>query len=332
MVDFTVAICTYNGETRLPEVLERVRSQVVSDPISWEIIVVDNNSTDNTKQVIQDYQQHWPLSAPLKYVFESQQGAAFARLKAVQEATGAFVGFLDDDTLPAPDWVAAAYKFGVEHPQAGAFGGQIHGDYEVEPPKDFKKVAVFLAIIERGSKPYMYEPKKRMLPPSAGLVVRRQAWCESLPMRPFLTGRTTKSMLTSEDIEAVAYVQKAGWEIWYNPQMHLYHQIPRSRMEREYLLSLVRGIGLARHHIRMVRIEPWQRPLLSPLFVANDLQKVIRHFFKYRKVLKTDLAAACEMQLLSSSLMSPFFLWRKQFLDAKEKPLSNYPETDSNQG
>lgn len=308
MMDLSVAICTYNGDSRIGRVLDALRSQVNPTSIAWEVIVVDNNSTDGTKQVIEDYQRQWQ-SPSLKYVFEPEQGVALARSRAVQAASGTFVCFLDDDTLPAEDWVAQAFQFGKSHPKIGAFGGQIHGEYEVEPPPEFKKVAVFLAVIERGAKPYRYEPQARMLPPGAGLVIRRQAWLEAVPKKPVLLGRVAGVMLASEDIEALAHIQRSGWEVWYNPEMHLYHQIPRWRMEKDYLLSLIRGMGFARTHIRMVRLSPWQRPLFLPLYLLNDIKRVILHVVKYRTLIRTDLAIACEMQLLVSSLLSPFYLW-----------------------
>ena len=87
MIDFTVAIPTYNGENRLPEVLERLRSQVNTECFSWEIIIIDNNSKDNTAKVIQKYQVNWQESYPLKYFFETQQGAAFARQKAMYRSS-----------------------------------------------------------------------------------------------------------------------------------------------------------------------------------------------------------------------------------------------------
>jgi glycosyltransferase involved in cell wall biosynthesis len=309
MIDLSVAICTYNGESRVGTVLERLRSQCNTAAISWEVIVVDNNSTDGTKLVVERHQSQWEQAFPLKYVFEPKQGLALARSRAIHVASGKFVCFLDDDTLPADNWVAQAHSFSELHPDIGAFGGQIHGDYEIEPPPGFNKIAVFLAVIERGAKPYRYEPKARVLPPGAGLVVRRQAWLNAVPERTVLLGRISGVMLASEDIEALIYIQKAGWEVWYNPDMHLYHQIPRSRMEQEYLFSLIRGIGFARNQIRMVRLSPWQRPFCLPIYLLNDLKRVILHLIKYGTLITTDLAIACEMQLLVSSLLSPFYLW-----------------------
>ncbi|MBE9012339.1 glycosyltransferase family 2 protein [Pseudanabaenaceae cyanobacterium LEGE 13415] len=301
-MDISVVICTYNGEARVGKVLDGLRSQLHTESIAWEILVVDNNSRDNTKQVVSNHPE-------ARYIFEAEQGAAFARLKGVREATGQWIAFLDDDTLPNENWIAQVHQFAQAHPEIGGFGGQIHAAYEVEPPAEVKKVARFLAIIERGSTAHRYD---RVLPPSAGFVVQRQVWLDAVPERPGLSGRTDSEMLTSEDTEAILYIQNDGREIWYNPDMHLYHQIPQWRTERSYLLRLIRGIGLVRHHIRMLRWKPWQRPFIFPVYLLDDLRKIVAHKLKYRNA--EDLVTACEQQFLFSSLISPFYLWRRTFL------------------
>jgi cellulose synthase/poly-beta-1,6-N-acetylglucosamine synthase-like glycosyltransferase len=308
-VDLTVAIPTYNGATRLPAVLAQLKQQTGTSMISWEVLVVDNNSTDRLDQVVRDIQGDWLPDVPLRYCNEPQQGAAFARLRAVQEARGLLIGFLDDDTIPAVTWVQAACLFAKKYPRAGAIGSQIHGDYEVEPPPNFERIASFLAITERGTEPQRYEPQLKMLPPSAGLVVRRAVWREHVPARPVLSGRSQTSMLNSEDLEAIMHIQNAGWEIWYNPAMELFHQIPARRLSREGLLFIVRSTGLARHHIRMLRLKPWQRPLLFPLGWLNDLRKAGQFFWQHRDRFATDTVLACQMEFLRSSLISPFYLW-----------------------
>ncbi|MEA5516416.1 hormogonium polysaccharide biosynthesis glycosyltransferase HpsE [Nodularia sp. UHCC 0506] len=281
---------------------------------SWEIIVVDNNSTDNTAQVIKSYQENWQCSYPLKYCFEAQQGAAYARKLAVKEARGGLIGFLDDDNYPTPTWVSAAYAFGEQHPQAGAYGSQIHPDWEVEPPTNFRRIAPFLAITERGKLPLFYEPKKKLLPPSAGLVVRKEVWLKSVPNQPILTGRVTGNMLTGEDLEMLCYIQKAGWEIWYNPEMEIFHKIPKSRLQKDYLIPFFRGIGLSRYVTRMVNVKYYHKPFALLAYTINDLRKIILHLHKYRNNRQKDLVAACELQLLLSSLESPFYLWKNGYL------------------
>ncbi len=314
MVDFTIAIPTYNGAQRLPQVLDKLRSQTDVEEINWEVIVVDNNSSDNTAEIVKEYQQNWLLNVPLRYCFEPEQGAAFARKRGMKESVSPLVGFLDDDNIPAPHWVAAACKFAQEHPQAGAFGSQIHGVFEVEPPPNFERIKAFLAITERGSEPLLYNPKVKLLPPSAGLVVRRDVWLSSVPQQCILTGRVPGSMLTSEDLEVLSHIQQSGWEIWYNPQMQINHQIPQHRLEAEYLIPFMRGIGLSRYVTRMIGTKPALRPFLSLAYMINDLRKIALHFIKYGNVVKTDLVAACEMELFISSFKSPFYLWQKGYL------------------
>lgn len=313
-VDITVAICTYNGEKRFPQVLEALRSQVSTEDFSWEILVVDNNSTDNTAQRVREYQANWNGVAPLHYCFEAEQGAAHARQRAIKEVSSPLIGFLDDDNIPAPDWVAAAYRFAIEHPHAGAYGSYIEGDFEGEPPPNFDRIKPFLAIVQRGNKPLLYTPQKKLLPPSAGLVVRVQAWRENVPDRCILRGRVPGSMLTGEDLEALSYIQQAHWEIWYNPAMKLTHKIPSHRLRKEYLIPFFRGIGLSRYVTRTVGMSPLIKPILALAYMGNDLRKLIRHWLKYRKEMATDVVVQCEMELFFSSFKSPFYLWKNGYL------------------
>lgn len=314
MIDFTVAIRTHNSEASLPMVLDKLKTQVGIEEIKWEIIIVDNNSSDQSIEIIHNYQSNWNLSYPLKLYFEPKQGAAFARQKAMKEADGYLVGFLDDDNLPNDDWVSQAYHFGKKYPQAGAYGGQIHPIFEQEPPKNFQSIAVYLAIIQRGNKPFCYNNhKNKVLPPGAGIVINKQVWLETVPEKFFLSGPSGNSLsLKGEDMEFLSYIQNAGWEIWYNPNMNIYHTIPLWRLERNYLISLVKGVGLTRHHIRMIRLPWWQKIFAPFAYFVNDLRKLIFFFAKNYSKFKIDSVVACEMTLLLSILISPLFLtWVK---------------------
>lgn len=322
MVDITVAIPTYNGEKRLGDVLDRLKRQVGTEYFSWEAIVVDNNSTDNTAKLVREYQAQWPAQIPLRYCFAGEQGAAFARQRAVEKANGKLIGFLDDDNLPEPNWVAAAYEFSQNHPEVGAFGSQIHGYFYENTatdkvPDSIKRVACFLAIIERGDKPHRYDPRHKILPPGAGVVVRKEAWEKHVPPRLFLNHKGKDAGLASEDLEALLHIQNGGWDIWYNPAMVVRHKIPNVRLEKDYLIMLVRCVGLSRHRLRMMTLKSWQKPLAFPAYLANDLRRLVLHAIKYRPDKVQDTATACERELLTSSVMSPWFLWKHQWLNSE---------------
>ena len=307
--DFTIAICTYDGAQRLPAVLDLLRQQHGVHEVRWEVFVIDNNSSDSTKSVVRQYQKDWPAEIPLRYFFEKRQGAAYARQLAMEKARSELVGFLDDDNLPADNWVAAAYEFGQDYPHVGAYGSQIHGQFDGDLPEDFHRIQSFFALTQRGETAHAYKPRLRVLPPSAGLVVRRQAWLNHVPAQLILTGRHDEQMLTGEDLEAITHIRRGNWEIWHNPAMKVRHHIPARRLQRSYLISFFRGIGLSRHVTRMLNMPLWQRPFMFWAYVVNDLGKTVHHVLRYRTLLKTHTVSACELQLYLSSLMSPFYIW-----------------------
>ncbi|NWF58002.1 MAG: glycosyltransferase family 2 protein [Fischerella sp.] len=306
-LDFTLAIPTYNGGKLLPRLLEKLCSQTGVEDLKWEIIIVDNNSTDNTAAVIRHYQSNWQINCQLRYFLETKQGAAFARLRAVSEAKGELIGFLDDDNLPASDWIAQAVAFAKEYPYAGAFGGQIHGDFEIQPPENFARIQSFLAIRERGDKPNLYDPINLSLPPAAAIVIRRKIWRDRVPSRPFLTGKVPGKMVQGDDYEPLLYIHKAGWEIWYNPAMHTYHQIPHWRLKNYYLLSLARGCGLCICHLRLINAQNWQKPIIFLRIILGNLRRLLQHIIKYRRQLRNDAIALVEMEFYLSSMLSPFY-------------------------
>lgn len=285
-MDITVAICTYNGAERVPEVLDHLRRQDVASDIRWEVMVVDNNSKDHTSTVVQEHGASWPKSVPLKYVLEEQQGLAYARQHAVEVAQGEFVAFLDDDNLPNPDWVQQAVKFGRAHPRAGSFGGRILGDYEIEPPKSFGLVQGLFAINE-GTKTFCYSDKATgEFPPGAGMVVRRKAWLEAVPAELANTGVTGNSRAsTGEDIEAQWYIHAAGWEVWHNARMVCRHRIPAGRFSEPYLVSFFEGIAASRRSTRRLRYSTWQWPLMAAAFWLNDMRLYFQYLIRYRKQL-----------------------------------------------
>lgn len=324
MVDFTVAIPTYNGAERLPQLIDKLRSQTGTEGFSWDILIVDNNSSDNTKEIVLSYQTGKTTGEDtinnlpaVRYAFEKRQGAAFARVQAMETADTDWVGFLDDDIIPASDWVAAAYEFGQSHPQAAAYGGQIHGQFDVEPPENFNRIKSFLALRERGNQPHRYNPDTLNLPPSASWVVQRKAWKENVSNKPSLGGRANGSMTQGDDYEPLLKMHKAGWEIWYAPEMHVSHHIPEARIQRSYLTRLSWGCGICICALRMINTPLWRRPFLWVKLILSNGRRALLHWLKYRNQLSTDLVAACEMQFFLASVSSPFYYLKTSLFSPK---------------
>ncbi|MFM6191123.1 MAG: hormogonium polysaccharide biosynthesis glycosyltransferase HpsE [Planktothrix sp.] len=305
-MDFSIVIPTYNSENRISAVLEKLRLQQGTEQITWEIIVVDNNSSDRTAEVILNCQKQWDFQAPLRYVFEPKQGAGFARQRGVEIALGELIGCLDDDNLPECDWVLQSYLFSKEYPQAGAYGGQNHPIYQVEPPPNFQRIHGYLAIRENGDKPFLFCPEKLQLPAGAGLVVRKQAWLDHVP--PVLENIDRGG----EDYEISLNLYKGGWEIWYNPKMHLAHDLPAYRLEKNYLLYLAHTYGLKSCLLLMLITPTWKKPILFFKTFLGGIRRSIAHQIKYKDQIKTDIVAACELQFFQSSVLSPFYYLKKK--------------------
>lgn len=314
LVDFTVAICTYNGAFRIPEVLDLLQKQVGTEGIAWEVLVVDNNSSDRTAAVVSNYAQNWRKDSQLRYILETKQGVAYARIKAVQEAQSSdLIGFLDDDNLPAENWLAEAYRFAQENPQAGAYGGIIHAKLDQPPPPYFDQIKGYLTIYNRGKTAFCYKrsDKPRRIPPAPGVVIRKQTWFDAIPPaeKLLIAGRDEKTMAAGEDAEMMFYIQNSKWEVWHNPKMEIWHHIPPYRLEKDYLLKLARGYGLSIHLTRVARFYPRQRPFLIfiiPFYTIRDSLKALNFYRKNKDIIPNDLGKACELECLIGQVYSPF--------------------------
>ena len=100
--DYTIAICTWNRAERLTQTLTRLLDLKIPEGVSWQLLVVDNNSTDHTQEVLRRFEGQLPLS----HHFEPRQGKSHALNRGVRHATGRWILWTDDDVLVPPDWLA----------------------------------------------------------------------------------------------------------------------------------------------------------------------------------------------------------------------------------
>jgi glycosyltransferase involved in cell wall biosynthesis len=299
-MDISVAIPTYNGAQRFPQVLDRLQEQIETSEINWEVVVVDNNSDDQTARIVKEYQEHWTANCPLRYVFESQQGLAFARQRAVDITKGELIAFLDDDNWPATDWVFQAFRFGRCHPQAGAYGGKAKGYFETEPQEDISQVQRFLVIRDYGSQAQPFEPQKLKLPAGAGLVVRREAWLEAIPRRLTRVGDG------GDDYEISLRMHHHGWEIWYAPALKIQHFIPTARLERSYLSQLTHKYGLCTFDLVLLsQPEGHYLKLFAKTFLGSA-QRIIKHLVSHGFASRKSLSDDCMLSFHVGNLKSPF--------------------------
>ena len=127
----TVIICTWNCAELLDRTLKSLRHLHIPEGVSWELLVVNNNSPDNTDAVLDQHMRHLPL----RRLFEANQGLSNARNRALTEARGDLIIWTDDDVLVDPHWLAEYHAAAQNWPEAGYFGGMIEPIFEAPPPK-----------------------------------------------------------------------------------------------------------------------------------------------------------------------------------------------------
>lgn len=312
-LDLTVVIPTFNGSDRLLYVIDHLRQQQHLDGIRWEILIVDNNSSDATQTTVEALQAGWTQAewgisnVPLRYCFEPRQGLAFGRQHAMEEAAGRWVGFLDDDNWPDTDWVFQAHRFSQSHPSVAAFGSCIRAQYDSTPPLELRQLEAFLAIRDYGETTDPFHPEALQLPPGAGLVVNRQQWLDAVPARLGFTGRVGQQMISGEDYAALLYLHRAGGTIAYNPAMKIRHWIPAKRLETDALLRLAYGIGLATCKLRWINANPIQRVVLALKTGAGGVKRFMQQLTHWEKTEAGDTIRRFQLAFHLGSAFSPLF-------------------------
>ena len=241
----SVCICTYNGASRVGLVIEALLAQ--TEPFDhWEVLVIDNASTDGTAgQASRWFQEK--LNGRGRLVREDRPGLSFARARAAREAIGQIIVFLDDDNVPAPNFVANVIQAFAEFPRAGVIGGKFLPCWEVKPTALAEAVAPFaLAICDLGNSPQNIDVSRGAGIVGAGLCVRRNLLREvfsSPVLAATVTDRLGSNLTSGGDLAISVVAGQKGWECWYVPNLEIKHILPAARMEKEYLLRLYAGIG-----------------------------------------------------------------------------------------
>lgn len=288
---FTVAVCTWNRAARLRRALESHAAQRVPDGLAWEMIVVDNCSTDETPQVIEEFAGRLPL----RRVAEPHLGLSHARNAAAREARGAYVVWTDDDVFVGPDWLAAYARAVRDHPDAAVFGGPIHPHFEPDPPewlvRALPDVGGALALLDLGRAPLAFDHEQ--VPFGANYVVRT-AEQRRHPYSPAL-GRVGAGMGGGEEVTVVRAILAAGAAGWWVPDAEVRHLIGADRQTLDYLGRFC--VGAAESAART--------------FTSHDVQLLGRPRWVWREAFEQEARYR-----LSRAVGAPPERWARHFLRA----------------
>jgi glycosyltransferase involved in cell wall biosynthesis len=234
----SVIICCHNGASRLPVTLAHLKEQKPS-AAPWELLLIDNASTDGTAEFARACWQDGP--APLRIIKESRLGVRYARERGFSEARYGYLGFVDDDNWVAQDWVRTAYNIISSDPDLGAVGSILVAACEISPPTWFDNFHSSYAILTDRDLEQMEAPPEYL--PAAGLCVNKPAWDRLIQngFRFQLTSRTGKKLQCGEDTELTMALRLSGWKLRVDPRLRLQHFMPAQRLKWIYLRRLQRG-------------------------------------------------------------------------------------------
>jgi glycosyltransferase involved in cell wall biosynthesis len=234
-----VAICTWNRCSLLAPTLENLRQIEVPCHVDWQVIVVDNNSTDHTAATLQSFAEHLPL----RTTFEPRPGLSNARNRAVAEATGDYLVWTDDDVLVDRRWLVAYAQAFERWPTAAFFGGPIEPWFEGTPPRwlaeHWPTVAQAFAVRQLGDVPFAFDGSQ--VPYGANCAFRTDVQ-RRYPFDPSL-GRRPGVSLSGEEAQVMRQMLADGLTGWWVPEARVRHYIPRHRQSLRYLRRIFGGQG-----------------------------------------------------------------------------------------
>ena len=248
-VDATVLICTYNRGQYLARTLDSLASMPADPGFSWNVLVVDNNSGDDTRDIVVSRAGRFPV--PLQYLFEGRQGKSNALNTGMSAAQARIIVFTDDDVDVGPDWIHASVRPLLDRTDIDYTGGPVRPIWGAPRPawlEEAGNLGGTIAVKDHGPHAFLFE-EERKTPLGVNMAVRRSLIERIGGFRPDL-GRNGKALLGQEQAEFFYRSRLAGARGLYVPDMVLDHVVPAGRLTRSYFRKwwYWKGVSHARVH------------------------------------------------------------------------------------
>jgi glycosyltransferase involved in cell wall biosynthesis len=292
-VNVTVILCTYNRAQMLTETLESLAALVLPQPVCWEVLVVDNNSNDATREVVEGFCQR--QTGFFRYVFEPRPGKSFALNTGIRESRGEVLAFLDDDVTVEPAWLRNLTAPLINGKWAGT-GGRTLLPGPFEPPSWMAMSGphglgfVLAAFFDLGNDPCELDRP----PYGANMAFRREMFEKYGLFRTDLGPSPNRDIpRPNEDTEFGRRLIAGGERLRYEPSAVVYHPVLSNRIRKNYFLEWFFDFGRA-----MVR--EWRH--------GPDVVGIPRRFFTFLKIAGTVLPSDGLLWMVAPNPRRRFYL------------------------
>jgi glucosyl-dolichyl phosphate glucuronosyltransferase len=244
----SVVMCTYNRGGILADAVRSVVDQHDATP-PFELIVVDNNSTDSTRDIVDRFTR---IDSRVRYLFEPQQGLSYARNAGIGLARAPLIAFTDDDVRAEADWIDATVRAFDEHREADFVGGRVLPIWPVAPPGWLTRDHWMpLALVDYGDAPFAVTPARPVCLTGANFSLRRAVFDT---LGPFATDlqRVKDSIGSLEDHEFIVRMLRTGRTGVYDPRITVHAEVQLDRLTKAYHRRWHKGHG---HFYALMRTE-----------------------------------------------------------------------------
>ena len=250
----SIIVCTYNRDKYLYGALQCIAENGFPSD-AYEIILVNNMSTDNTEAECQRFGHDYP-DLNFHYFVEANQGLSYARNRGIKESQGETLLFLDDDSYIQKDYLKNLQRQLNDHPEADAFGGKIDPVFESgETPKWLSKWNYsWVSAIDLGEKVCQFKGKAFPIGANMGI---RKAMLDKTGAFNTQLGRSKKNLMGGEEKDLFERIQQQGGLIYYFPDVVVNHVIPPTRTTKDYVKRLGEGVGRS-ERIRTLGVSKWK--------------------------------------------------------------------------
>ena len=266
----SVICCTYNRD-RVFEDTVRSFLDCGTDGIDYELLLIDNNSTDRTREIGERFGAKYP---GIRYMNEPSQGHPLAKNRGIRESRGDIVAFVDDDVFFVSGWLKALALAFEDHPEIACIGGKVVPHFEAERPPWLEDEMFWIYGVTRYGD---LEKEIRFpdIPIGCNMAFRRSVF-EKIGNFHMSLGRKPGILLSGDEDHFLLRAERAGLKTLYAPEVRVSHRVPPARLTKDWVLSRFYWAGVSEVAMRQLGDDPYSRWKLAKKTIRISLDLLRR--------------------------------------------------------